>query len=94
MEMPQIIKCDAGECAFNRDEMCHAMAITVGGPGDHQCDTFLRSSTKGGVADRTGLVGACKVASCKYNNSLECSASGINVGHEGTKADCLTFAPR
>lgn len=94
MELPQIIRCDANECAFNQGEKCHAMAITVGGPVDHQCDTFLRSASKGGVAHRTALVGACKVTSCKHNNALECSAPGVNVGHEGSEIDCLTFAAK
>ena len=92
MEMPVINKCDATECAYNRDEQCHAMAITVGGPGDHKCDTFLRSSKKGGSVDVTGRVGACKVESCKHNHALECSAPGITIGHEGDVVSCLTFA--
>ena len=69
MDMPKIERCRVTECCYNTDEMCHAMAITVGGPVDRKCDTFLRDSTKGGTP-AIGLVGACKVASCKYNKAL------------------------
>ena len=93
MEMPQILECDATECAYNQDNKCHAMAITVGGEFDHKCDTFLHSNKKGGVPGRIGTVGACKCSSCMYNTEFECSAPGIRVGHEADMLDCLTFTP-
>ncbi|KKK91932.1 hypothetical protein LCGC14_2707980 [marine sediment metagenome] len=93
MEMPQILECDANECAYNQENKCHAMAITIGGETDHKCDTFLQSSKKGGVPGRIGAVGACKCGSCTYNADFECSAPGIRVGHEADMLDCLTFAP-
>jgi hypothetical protein len=39
----------------------------------------------------SGQVGACKVISCKFNQSLECSVPGVTIGHEGNDVDCLTF---
>ena len=91
MEMVRIIQCDAGECGYNQNGQCHAMAITVGGGIDHRCDTFCLSSMKGGDADTIGSVGACKASSCRHNRNLVCSAPGIKVGHEGNEIDCLTF---
>lgn len=69
------------------------MAITVG--SDHaMCDTYYKASQKGGDGDVIAGVGACKVENCKYNRSLECAASGINVGVHSGHADCVTFESR
>jgi len=91
-QMPKVTACDATECSYNQQGNCHAMAITIGGAADHQCDTFCTMSMKGGLADITGSVGACKAASCVHNNNLECSAPSIKVGHDANMIDCLTFS--
>ncbi len=92
MEMVKIINCSVSECAYNQNDTCHAMAITVGGGPDHRCDTFFSAAAMGGFPETTGGVGACRTAACMYNQNLECSASGIRVGREGEEIDCLTFA--
>ncbi len=92
MKMAHITHCDAVECAFNTDEHCHALSITVGGQVDHKCDTFFVSSQKGGNPAAMGMVGACKVSSCMNNSMLECSAESICVGHCSDQIDCLSFA--
>ncbi|MDA8170207.1 MAG: DUF1540 domain-containing protein [Nitrospiraceae bacterium] len=93
MQMSLVKSCNVSDCAyFKQGNQCHAMAITVGGPHPY-CDTFFRSSGKGG-AEQTGAVGACKVDNCKYNIKLECSAEGIDVGAHEDHADCKTFSPR
>jgi len=94
ISMPKILDCMETECSYNRSKECHAMAITVGAGGHPMCDTFMKSSQKGGVMDVTGGVGACKEAGCKFNQALECSASGIHVGVHADHADCSTFASR
>ena len=94
MSMSKITACEALDCSYNRSKECHALAITVGDMNHPMCDTFLKTSQKGGDMDRTGAVGACKVDSCKHNQSLECSAPDIKLGlHEG-HADCKTFTLR
>lgn len=93
MDMPKIFDCDAKECAYNNDMQCHAMAINVGGK-EPICDTFLKSSTKGGIKDIIGGVGACKVQSCTYNDNFECSAQGIHIKLQGGHADCSTYKPK
>ncbi len=91
--MTKILSCTVSECAYNISNECHTMAITVG--SDHPaCDTFYKSSSKGGAPDFTGGVGACRVENCTHNKTLECSASGINVGPHAGHADCRTFAAR
>lgn len=69
------------------------MAITIGSASPI-CDTFLRRAKKGGVQDMNGSVGACKIDSCKFNESLECMADGIHIGMHADHAECDTFAAR
>lgn len=93
MKMPKINKCDMRDCSYNKNDQCHALAITVG--GNHpMCDTYLHASARGGDIESIGSVGACKVDSCKFNKSLECSAGQISVGLHGNHADCKTFIQR
>ncbi len=91
MEMPKVTDCQASECSYNSDGMCHAMAITIGDMTNPQCDTFCQSSSKGGDPTCIALVGACKTTSCTHNMSLECQAPGISVGYQSGEVDCLTF---
>ncbi len=91
MEMPKVIKCDVNDCAYNMDNKCHAMAITIGDSREPKCDTFCQSMAKGGDINSIAGVGACKVSSCTYNTDLECQAMEICVGYKGQDADCLTF---
>ena len=69
------------------------MAITVG-DSHPTCDTFTNSSQKAGVQEIMGGVGACKVDSCKFNQSLECSAPEIQVSIHQDHACCKTFSER
>ena len=91
MEMPKISTCDVSECAYNKDNCCHALAITIGDPAGPKCDTFCASTVKGGDMMATGSVGACKCSRCNYNMDLECQASSISVGYRQNEVDCLTF---
>ncbi len=89
MSLPTISNCKVEECAFNRDEACHAKAITVGGP-EPCCDAYFNSKEHGGKAMNTS-VGACKVSDCRHNDNLDCSASNIEISRDKCKADCMTF---
>lgn len=91
MDMSNIAKCSVNQCAYNKEQQCHALAITVGDDSDPRCDTFLQSGSKGGDMGTKGKVGACKVGVCKFNESLECSAGQIEVGTKAGTAYCLTF---
>lgn len=93
ISMPKVLSCTVTDCAYNRNEECHTMGITVG-DGDHAlCDTYYKNPSKGGT-DIIGGVGACKAYECEYNKSFECQAPGINVGRHSGHADCETFSPR
>ncbi|MHC5145450.1 MAG: DUF1540 domain-containing protein [Planctomycetota bacterium] len=93
MEMAMVKECGAIGCSYNADNMCHALAITIGDTVHPTCDTMCQSPIKGGDGEVTAGVGACKVASCAHNSSLECDCSEISVGYQGTKVDCLSFEP-
>lgn len=95
MEMSHVKQCDVSKCAYNRQNICHALAITVGGSATHpRCDTYCHSNHKGGDPEAMAGVGACKVESCEYNESLECCADDIRVGFKRDEIDCLTFSSR
>jgi hypothetical protein len=94
IQTPKVLDCEVIECSYNVNKACHAVAITVGDQGHPMCDTFFKTSQKGGAMDITGSVGACKESDCKFNKSLECSASGIHVANHMDHADCSTYARR
>lgn len=92
-KMSKISACEVTDCSYNKGRQCHALAITVGGPEACACcDTYLHKPGKGGTADVSAGVGACKVDDCKFNMSLECSAPDIKVGLHHGHADCKTFS--
>ncbi len=91
MDMSQIMKCSMADCAYNRDNLCHTLGISV---GPHtECNTYIHASSKGGFQEAKGGVGACSASDCSFNDRLECRASGINVASHDRHADCETFKP-
>jgi hypothetical protein len=93
--MVKVKQCDVSECAYNSGNQCHTIAVTIGHGGDSpMCDTLCQSENKGGWQNMVAGVGACKMASCEYNDSLECHASSISVGRHSEEVDCLTFRYR
>ncbi|MDD5167812.1 MAG: DUF1540 domain-containing protein [Syntrophales bacterium] len=99
-KMRKILNCDVKGCSYNKDTHCRALAITIGHPAascamSHPaCDTFVSMAKKGGVADATAGVGACKEDCCEFNNMLACNAPGVHVGLHRSHADCMTFRAR
>jgi hypothetical protein len=91
LDLPAVNECDARNCAYNVNRVCHARAITIGSGLHPECDTFLAADTH--VQDTTSiaLVGACKMSACCYNDDLECRAPSIAVAHHERHADCTTF---
>lgn len=89
-KMPEVNTCDAVECYYNRDNMCHANAVTIGS-GCPRCDTFIASDEHGSPASM-GRVGACHEKDCNFNDQLSCRAPGIDVGRHMDHGDCLTYA--
>lgn len=93
IEMPDVAACDVKDCAYNKDDACHARAITVGHGVHPGCDTFFVSPEHIRRKEKAG-VGACKVSSCKHNDDFECQANAIRVGRREENVECLTFDPR
>ncbi len=91
--MASVSDCTCSECAYNTDQSCHAIAITVGDEDNPMCDTFFNTSGRGGTRGTAG-VGACKVAACRHNENFECAAGTIHVGKLGNDSSCLSFSAR
>lgn len=89
VNMPIISKCTASECAYNKNQNCHAKAITVGDFSNPGCDTFFNNGQHSSRLEVAG-VGACKVSSCRHNRDFECSADNIEVGRIDGLMKCLT----
>jgi hypothetical protein len=91
MDTVVITECQQTGCAYNHDNKCRALGITVGDEQGPACDTFCSSETEGGDPDRGGRVGACKLEQCKYNDRLECGAPSVRVNSEDGGPACGTF---
>lgn len=95
VKAPMVEKCSVTECAYNKEEICHALAITV---GDNtacvpRCDTYFPNEQHSEVFAQA-VVGACKASCCVFNQEFECAAGAIRVDHHGKEVDCVTFKPR
>ncbi|MDD5705946.1 MAG: DUF1540 domain-containing protein [Kiritimatiellae bacterium] len=93
IEMPEVIQCEAKQCAYNTASTCHARAITVGNMQQHLCDTMIAVKKHTQRKEAAG-VGACRSANCVHNEDLECQADGINITLSGGRAFCGTFAAK
>lgn len=89
-DMSPVTRCRVVECAYNRDEVCHARGITVGDSDTPACDTFFTSDRRASGEFEAG-VGACKVSVCEYNEGFQCAAPSVEVAPAREKADCITF---
>ena len=94
LEMPTVAKCMASECAYNVNSNCHARAIIIGDATHPGCDTFMNESRHIRQDQRIAGIGACKTATCKFNDDLECMAESVQVGMVRNEANCTTFAMR
>lgn len=90
INMSGVSECSIGECAYNSNHTCHAIAITVGDGDTPMCDTFFVGHDHSADHGHAG-VGACKVSSCQHNRELECSAGRIMVGKLENRVKCMTY---
>jgi hypothetical protein len=93
VEMPEVQDCEVAGCLYNRDNACHALAITVGDMTGHLCDTMMSLGRHNHRTDTAGI-GACRAVSCVHNEDFECQADGIRVSMSGGRAQCVTFSAR
>jgi hypothetical protein len=92
LEMPVVSECLVRECAYNKEDGCHARAITIGDDVHPGCDTFLDASPHARNTRQQAGVGACKVSACQHNDDYECSANAIYVGYDKGEVCCLSCA--
>ncbi|MBI4188416.1 MAG: DUF1540 domain-containing protein, partial [Chloroflexi bacterium] len=55
--MSLISKCNMVNCAYNKDNYCRTLGITVGPHAE--CNTYTHASSRGGYADAKAGIGAC-----------------------------------
>jgi hypothetical protein len=91
--MPQVSSCNAATCSFNKDNKCHALAITVGDKHAARCDTFWHNGKHAGDVEEIAGVGACKMEDCEFNEGLYCTASIITVEQSPHGPICITYSP-
>lgn len=95
MDIPAVAGCAADKCAFNRDQKCHAKAITIGNSGNPACDTYLAASQHIRDTSRIAGVGVCKSIDCKNNEEFDCKATEIRVGMiSGGGITCSSYEKR
>lgn len=100
------IACEVSNCSHNKENVCYANVINVGGlnaekDSDTCCGSFLDSVHYGTLTNNVNDPGkpcsaiTCNVISCTYNSNKVCSADSIQVSGENadiyTETDCLTF---
>lgn len=93
MDMPQVKLCNAAKCAFNKDNACHALAVTIGDDLIARCDTYLVNGSHGGILSEIAGVGACKMEDCTHNKGLYCRAPAIEVKYTKNGPVCATYSP-
>lgn len=92
MDMTPVTSCSMSSCAYNSGEICHTRAINVGYHAE--CNTYVHGSTRGGLKEAKGGIGACMASDCKYNDRLECVAGDVDVSGHENHADCGKFCDR
>lgn len=95
MKIPLVAECKAGECVYNKNQRCHAHAITIGDENHPACDTYFRlTSSADQHVDNPRIiagVGACKVGSCHFNSDFECIAEDISIGRDNGRIACMSY---
>lgn len=92
--MPKISKCEVDICSFNRNETCHARAVTISSIGRGRCETFCHLTTHSRDTSYTGFVGACKAQQCEDNFDLECQRREISIGYKAQGPCCNCYQPK
>lgn len=90
-EMAKIISCNAEKCSYNREILCNALAINVGGSGAI-CNAFVNTEVKCIGNEMESSVTACKMQDCKFNDCLICNAPAIDIRINGNQAICNRFS--
>lgn len=91
IDMPFVEICTISDCGYNKDDKCHARAITIGDGVHPGCDTSFLGAPSRTHANHLAGVGACKVTACNFNTDLECSADSITVSMRGDGIQCMTY---
>lgn len=94
MNMPKVLTCMASECCYNVQNVCHALAISVGDAALPRCNSYCQGACKGGDSGAIAGVGGCRLAHCLHNRNLLCHAPAINLARSGKEITCQLFRLR
>lgn len=92
-EMSKISSCNAATCSYNREMLCRALAINVGGSGAF-CNAFVNMDIKCEGDNFESGIGACKMKDCRFNDCLMCTSPSIDIEMNGIQAMCNKFVAR
>ena len=103
------VNCSVNNCSFNKDEICYAERVAIGGKGATQevltcCGTFLDNQAYSNLAEHTEYkktcdAVSCTVATCEYHQNNLCTLATINVSAQNqvnlySETDCSSFKLR
>ncbi len=91
--MPKVETCDATDCAYNVEGVCHTMAINVAGPTP-TCNTYTPGESKAGIEFIVAGVGSCSMKDCVYNEHLECTQENVHIAGKGDQTLCNSYTQR
>ncbi|RDY28044.1 DUF1540 domain-containing protein [Romboutsia weinsteinii] len=100
------IDCSVTKCSHNKESVCYANRINVGGYGaktacDTCCASFLDKAHYSNLTNNTNTDGpcdclVCDAKDCKHNDNKLCTANSIQVNggdvHIYNETECSTFA--
>jgi len=106
--MSGIISCSVNSCSYNKEKICGASVLTIGGTGAQIteatcCETYLsreeysNASEEANRGDTEAIL--CSADTCAYHAKQHCTLNEIEVGslkevESYTETDCLSFERR
>lgn len=90
IEIPEIIRCDAKICVYNGHGKCYGGFIVVKGPYP-MCASFIKGSFADAEEEIPGVVYACNMTDCRFNDGLMCVSPGTIFEWDGRRPLCVLF---
>lgn len=103
--MPGTISCSVESCSYNKDRICSASILNIGGSEAQiteatSCETYLKQSEYSNLAETVSRGHTetifCSVNTCAYHAKEHCTLNEIEVGSlkevdTYNETDCLSF---
>jgi hypothetical protein len=92
MRVP-IKQCEAGACAYNRHDHCHAVAVEIGKENAH-CESFTRSVMFNVNPHFESQVSSCRMSGCAYNRLSGCTLETVALKDTREGGACRNYVSR